>query len=49
MAAYNGAARVVLDELPERFTYEQLGHKIAQIKRRLNSPRPFNETAESML
>ena len=49
MAAYSDAARVVLDELPDWFTYEQLDHKIAEVKRRPNSPRPFTETAENML
>ena len=49
MAAYSDAARVVLDELPDWFTYDQLDHKIAEVKRRPDSPRPFTETAENML
>ena len=49
MAAYSDAARVVLDELPAFFTYQQLDHKIAEVKKRPNSPRPFTETAENML
>ena len=49
MAAYTDAARVVLDELPDWFTYQQLDHKLAEVKRRPDSPRPFNETAENML
>lgn len=49
MAAYTDAARVVLDELPDRFTYPQLDHKIAEVKDRPDAPRPFDETAENML
>ena len=49
MAAYTDAARVILDELPAYFTYQTLDHKIAEIKKRPHSPRPFSETAENML
>ena len=49
MAAYSDAARVVLDELPDSFTYDELDHKIAEVKDRPGSPRPINETAENML
>ncbi len=49
MAAYTDAARVILDELPAYFTYLDLDHKIAEIKKRPHSPRPFSETAENML
>lgn len=49
MAAYSDAARVILDELPKQFTYRELDHKIAEIKDRPDSPRPFSETAENML
>lgn len=49
MAAYTDAARAVLDELPDFFTYHDLDHKIAEIKDRPNSPRPITETTENML
>ncbi|MEL7088398.1 MAG: glycoside hydrolase family 130 protein, partial [Planctomycetota bacterium] len=49
MAAYTDAAKAVLDELPDFFTYHDLDHKIAEIKNRPNSPRPITETTENML
>ncbi|MEM9916136.1 MAG: glycoside hydrolase family 130 protein [Planctomycetota bacterium] len=49
MAAYTDAARAVLDEMPDWFTYQDLDHKIAEIKQRPDHPRPFNESAENML
>ncbi len=49
MAAYTEAARVVLEELPETFTLDQLDHKVAQIRERDRKPTPFSETAENML
>jgi len=49
MAAYSEASRAVLDEMPDWFTYQELDHKIAEIKQRPDHPRPFNESAENML
>lgn len=49
MAAHSPAAAAVINELPDFFTYQQLDHKIAQIKQRPDHPSPFNETAENML
>jgi predicted GH43/DUF377 family glycosyl hydrolase len=49
MGAYGDAARVVLDELPDFFNYQELDHKIAEVKKRPDSPRPFTETTENML
>ncbi|MEM9418166.1 MAG: glycoside hydrolase family 130 protein [Planctomycetota bacterium] len=49
MAAYTDAARAVLDEMPDWFTYHELDHKIAEIKARPDHPRPFTESAENML
>ncbi len=49
MAAYNETARVILDTMPEYFTYRDLDHTVAQLRERPNNPATFNETAENML
>lgn len=49
MAAYNETARVILDTMPEFFTYRDLDHTVAQLRERPNNPATFNETAENML
>lgn len=49
MSAYSEAARIILDELPEVFTFNQLDHKIAEVRERPERPSPFTETAENML
>lgn len=49
MAAYSDAARIVLDELPEFFTYHQLEQKVAEVRERPGRPSPFSESAENML
>lgn len=49
MAAYTDAAKAVLEELPNSFTYQQLDHKIHEVRDRPHSPSPFNESAENML
>ena len=49
MAAYSDAARVVLDELPAFFTYEQLQHKLREVRDRPGRPSPFSETEDNML
>jgi len=49
MAAYNETARIILDELDDNFTYEQLSHKISEVRERPERPSPFTETAENML
>jgi len=49
MAAYNGVARIILDELPDTFNYQDLDHKVAEVRERPDRPSPFTETAENML
>jgi predicted GH43/DUF377 family glycosyl hydrolase len=49
MAAYNETARVILDAMPEFFTYRDLDHTIAQLRDRPNNPAAFSETSENML
>ncbi len=49
MAAYNDTARVILDALPDFFTYRDLDHTIAQMRDKPDNPAAFNETAENML
>lgn len=49
MAAYNETARMILDELPDFFSYDQLAEKIAEVRERPERPSPFSETAENML
>ncbi len=49
MAAYNETARIILDALPDYFTYRDLNHTVAQLHSRPNNPAAFNETAENML
>lgn len=49
MAAYSDAARLVLDEMPDFFNYQQLDEKIQEIRERPGRPSPFSETAENML
>ncbi len=49
MAAYNEAARLVLAELPDFFTYAELERKIDEVRDRPGRPSPFSETAENML
>ena len=49
MAAYSDAARVVLDELPQYFTFEQLQHKLREVRERPARPSPFSETEDNML
>jgi len=49
MAAYNETARIILDELDDRFSFDQLSHKIAEVRERPERPSPFTETAENML
>ncbi len=49
MAAYNETARIILDELGDRFSFDQLSHKIAEVRERPERPSPFTETAENML
>ncbi|MEM7577603.1 MAG: glycosidase, partial [Planctomycetota bacterium] len=41
MGAYADAARIVLGELPDPFTYDQLDAKAHEVKHRPGSPRPF--------
>ncbi len=48
MAAYTDAARMVLDDLPDSFSYAELDHKVAEVRERPGSPRPFDETANNM-
>ncbi len=49
MAACSDAARAVLNELPDFFTYQQLDHKITEMQGRSGSPTRFPETSENML
>lgn len=49
MAAYNEAARKILDSLPEFFTYRDLNHMVAQLRDDPSNPPTFNETSENML
>ena len=49
MAAYNENARVILDTLPDYFTYRDLNHTVAQLRDRPGNPSTFNETSENML
>ena len=49
MAAYNETARVILDAMPEFFTYRDLDHTVAQLRERPNNPAEFSETSENML
>jgi predicted GH43/DUF377 family glycosyl hydrolase len=49
MAAYNETARVILDVLPDYFTYRDLDHTVAQMRDAPNNSGTFNETAENML
>ncbi|MEM8782894.1 MAG: glycoside hydrolase family 130 protein [Planctomycetota bacterium] len=48
MGAYADAARIVLGELPDPFTYDQLDAKAHEVKHRPGSPRPFDEAANNM-
>ncbi len=49
MAAYNDTARMILDALPNHFTYRDINHTVAQLREKPNNPAAFNETAENML
>lgn len=49
MAAYNDTARLVLDELPEHFTFAQLDAKLTDIRSRAKKTNGmFSETLENM-
>lgn len=49
MGAYNAAAKMVLDALPDWFTFEQLDRTIQQVRQRPDRPSPITETAENLL
>ena len=49
MAAYNDSARLVLDALPEQFTYRDLDHTVAKVSDYPDNPANFNETSQNML
>ena len=49
MGAYNDAARIVLDELPDFFTLDQLEHAIQEVRERPDRPHPITETADNMV
>ena len=49
MAAYNDAARVILEQLPESFTLELLLRAVDDVRKWEKKPPNFNATAENML
>ena len=49
IGAYTDAARIVLEDLPEYFTYQQLDHAINEVRDRPDRPSPISETADNML
>jgi len=49
MGAYSDTARVILDELKDDFSFNDLSRTIDEIRHRKNRPHPFSETAENML